>query len=184
MKKFRFVLLALFACVLSMGISSCSDNDNNEEGSKVEAPAMLTFGFYAEDNAGILSKDYVATISTDKKVNLSMPATIDKSSLVARFTTNEGNSVLVSGVTQQSQTTKNDFSAPVDYIVTNSNGTTNAKYTVTITKATDQTWKALADFADTQCYSGMVMKSILRTMFLMWHLANVVPKLRRCGFSN
>lgn len=158
MKKFRFVLLALFACVLSMGISSCSDNDNNEEGSKVEAPAMLTFGFYAEDNAGILSKDYVATISTDKKINLSMPATIDKSSLVARFTTNEGNSVLVSGVTQQSQTTKNDFSAPVDYIVTNSNGTTNAKYTVTITKATDQTWKALADFAETQCYSGMVMK--------------------------
>ena len=158
MKKFRFVLWALFACVLSLGITSCSDDDNNGGGEEVKAPELLTFGFYAEDNAGVLSKDYVATIGTDKNVSISMPATIDKSTLVARFTTNDGNTVMVEGVTQESGKSKNNYSKPVDVIVANSNGTTNAKYTINITKATAQTWKSLADFADTQCYAGSVLK--------------------------
>ena len=38
MKKFRFVLWALFACVLSLGITSCSDDDNNGGGEEVKAP--------------------------------------------------------------------------------------------------------------------------------------------------
>ena len=158
MKKFRLVFWALFACVLSLGMTSCSDDNGDNNGSGEKAPELLSFGFYAEDNAGALSKDYVATIGADKTVSLSMPATIDKSSLVARFTSNDGNTVMVGGVTQQSGQSKNDFSVPVDFIVTNSNGTSNVKYTVNITKAANQTWKSLADFADTQCYSGMVMK--------------------------
>ena len=158
MKKFRLVFWALFACVLSLGMTSCSDDNGDNNGSGEKAPELLSFGFYSEDNAGALSKDYVATIGADKTISLSMPATIDKSSLVARFTSNDGNTVMVGGVTQQSGQSKNDFSVPVDFIVTNSNGTSNVKYTVNITKAANQTWKSLADFADTQCYSGMVMK--------------------------
>ena len=132
------LLLAVFA------LASCSSSDDDVK--KAEAPLMTAFGFYAEDNAGVLSKDYVGTIS-GTSITVSMPSSINKTALVARFTTNEGNKVLVNGVTQVSQTTKNDFTNPVDYTVSNSDGSNNARYSVTITKSSNVSWSEAAVYS-------------------------------------
>lgn len=143
------LLLAVFA------LASCSSSDNDVK--KAEAPLMTAFGFYAEDNAGVLSKDYVGTIS-GTSITVSMPSSINKTALVARFTTNEGNKVLVNGVTQVSQTTKNDFTNPVDYTVSNSDGSNNARYSVTISKATDVSWSEAAVYSASKVFAGAVLK--------------------------
>ncbi len=138
------------ALVLFAAFSSCSDDKNDGTDEGIEAK-LLTFGFYAEDNSSILSEDYIATLSSTA-AKVTMPAFIDKSALVARFTTNDGNIVLVDGVTQVSGTTANDFTAPVDYIV--SNGKQNVKYTVTITKSSNMALVAIPKFADAEIYGG------------------------------
>lgn len=143
----------LLLAVLSL--AACSDGDDDEK-KAAPAPALTSFGFYAEDNAGLLSKDYVATIS-GKAISVSMPASVNKTALVARFTTNEGDKVLVNGVTQVSQSTKNDFTVPVDYTVSNSDGI-NALYTVTISKATDVSWSEAAVYSASEVFAGAVLK--------------------------
>ena len=143
------LLLAVFA------LASCSSSDDDVK--KAEAPLMTAFGFYAEDNAGVLSKDYVGTIS-GTSITVSMPSSINKTALVARFTTNEGNKVLVNGVTQVSQTTKNDFTNPVDYTVSNSDGSNNARYSVTITKSSNVSWSEAAVYSASEVYAGAVLK--------------------------
>ena len=134
MKKF-YSWMTVMAVALSFGFASCSDSDDEPEPEPVAAPELLSFEFKAADNAEVLSADYVGVISAvDKTVKVTMPAFADKSSLVATFTVGEGNTVTVNGVTQQSGVTANDFTAPVDYIVSNSDGSQNIKFTVTVEK--------------------------------------------------
>ena len=140
--------------VLFAAFSSCSDDKNDGTDEGVEAK-LLTFGFYAEDNSSLLSDDYIATLSSTT-AKVTMPAFIDKSALVARFTTNDGNIVLVDGVTQVSGATANDFTAPVDYIV--SNGKQNVKYTITVAKSSNMAWVRMPDFTATSVFSGSVLK--------------------------
>ncbi len=147
-------LFWMAAVVLLAAFSSCSD-DNNDGVDEVVEAKLLTFGFYAEDNAGVLLKDYVAT-DISSTIKIAMPALINKSELVARFTTNEGNVVLIDGVTQVSGTTVNDFTIPVDYIV--SDGKQNVKYTINVTKASDMSWKLMSKFAEKEVFSGAVLK--------------------------
>ncbi len=96
-----------------------------------------------------------------------MPAIVDKSALVARFTVTEGNTIVAGGVAQVSQQTKNDFTAPVDYTVSNSDKTQNLRYTVTVTKANNMAWSEVSvldatavtgDAAVTGVYAGTIMK--------------------------
>lgn len=158
MKKVRdllswsaLLLLAVFT------FAACSDDDDDDK--KAEDAVLTSFGFYAEDNAGVLSRDYVATIPTGSTdITIAMPASVNKSSLVARFTVNDGNKVLVGGVTQTSQSTANDFTNPVDYIVTNSDGTQNVRYAVTITKSTNVAWSEAAVYSSSEVYAGAVLK--------------------------
>lgn len=145
MKKF-YSWMVLMTVALSLGLTSCSDGDDEPTVEPV-APELLTFGFYAADNAEVLSADYEGVVSaTDKTVKVTMPAFADKSSLVAKFTVGEGNTVTVNGVTQQSGVTANDFSVPVDYIVSNAEGTMNAKYTVTVENASNYAWSEVGRF--------------------------------------
>ena len=69
MKILTLMPMALIA------LASCSDNDENVE-DLVETAAvpmladnvmMIAFGFYQEDNIGILSKDYVASVPDYKR---------------------------------------------------------------------------------------------------------------------
>ena len=70
---------------------------------------------------------------SSKTVALSVPYGTNVTGLVATFTTT-GASVKVDGVVQVSETTANDFTNPVVYIVTATDGSTT-QYTVTVTVA-------------------------------------------------
>lgn len=132
----------------SLGFASCSDSKEDGPAPEPAAPELLTFGFTAADNADVLSEDCVGVISeTDKTVKITMPAFADKSSLVAYFTVGEENTVLVNGVRQQSGVTANDFSAPVDYIVSNADGSKNVRYTVSVEKAANYAWSEVARYS-------------------------------------
>ncbi len=114
-----------------------------------ENAQLLSFGFYQAENAG-LSQDYVATVPavaagvTTYDIEIAMPATVDLTALVARFTVNEGNTVIVDGVAQTSGVTKNDFTDPVDYMVRNSTGANNLRYTITVVEASGKAWTEMA----------------------------------------
>lgn len=166
MKTATLLFVALFA------FAACSD-DKEEETPKAEDAALLTFGFYQEDNAGVLSKDYVAEVpavsatATTYNIEIAMPSIVDKSALVARFTVTEGNTIVAGGVAQVSRQTANDFTAPVDYTVSNSDQSQNLRYTVTVTKANNMAWSEVSeldaaavtgDAAVTGVYAGTVLK--------------------------
>ena len=145
MKKF-YSWMTVMAVALSLGFTSCSDSDD-EPVVETAAPQLLTFGFNEAQNVEVLSADYAGVISeSDKTVKVTMPAFADKSSLVASFTVGEGNKVLVNGITQQSGVTANDFTAPVDYIISNADGSKNVKYTVTVEKAADYVWSEVTRY--------------------------------------
>ena len=153
-----FTLMAVITLV------ACSSDNDDDEAPKAEQASLVSFGFYAEDNAGILSKDYVATVptvtgsATSYEIEIPMPAVVDKSALVARFATNSGNKVLVDGVSQESQSSKNNFTAPVDYIVSNSDGTQNLRFTVTITKASNMVWSEAPSIGTATLYGAPVLR--------------------------
>ena len=155
-KKIVMVFVALFAFTVS---------------AVAEDARLLSFGFYKADNSG-LTADYVAEIpafvagTTSYEVNIAMPADVDKSSLIARFTVNSGNSVSVDGVPQTSQFTENDFEDPIDYLVRNSSRNQNIRYTVTVVELKEKSWAEVATLdatalsgneAFTGVYSGAVM---------------------------
>lgn len=147
MKKFYSWMIVMMAMV-SMAFVSCSDKGDDPT-PEAPAPELLSFSFKASDNAGVLTADYTGEISvTDKTVKITMPAFCDKSSLVATFTVGKDNVVTVNGVTQQSGVTANDFNAPVDYIISNSDGTKNDRYTVTVEKASNYAWSEVARYTE------------------------------------
>ena len=169
MKTLTLMPVALIA------LASCSDNDENME-DLVEPAAvpmladnvmMIAFGFYQEDNIGILSKDYVASVPDYKRgvshydISIDLPWFIDKSALVARFTVNPRNITTVNSVPQVSGLLKNNFTAPVDYIVTNTDKTQSVAYTVTITNNDNIDWKEIrvVNFPEIiDIYSGACMR--------------------------
>ena len=133
-KKIVMVFVALFAFTVS---------------AVAEDARLLSFGFYKADNSG-LTADYVAEIpafvagTTSYEVNIAMPADVDKSALVARFTVNSGNSVSVDGVPQTSQFTENDFEDPIDYLVRNSSRNQNIRYTINVVELKAKSWTEVA----------------------------------------
>lgn len=138
--------MTVMAVALSFGLASCSDKkeDVPAEGA---APQLLTFSFNVAQNAEAISADCEGVINeADKTVKVTMPAFADKSALVATFTVGQDNKVLVNGVAQESGVTPNDFSAPVDYIISNADGSQNVKYTVTVEKAADYEWTEIARY--------------------------------------
>lgn len=138
-----FYVLALLAMV-----TACSDDDDPIVEPPIEygEAEMLSFGFYAEDNEGVLFNDYtLESISGD--ITVLLPEYVDKTALVARFEVSEDDSVTVDNVLQESGVTVNDFSSPIDYIV--SEGTNNTKYTVTVDDLPSAVWSQfLADDTD------------------------------------
>ena len=92
MKKI-YSWMTVMAAVLSLGFTSCSDNDEPKK-EESAAPELLSFSFNVAENSEVLSADCVGVISdADKTVKVTMPAFADKSSLIATFTVAEGNTV-------------------------------------------------------------------------------------------
>ena len=134
---FKKVLMA-FAAVFAFASTAVAENAQ-----------LLSFGFYQEDNAG-LSRDYVADVpavvagTNTYDIEIALPASVDLTALVARFTVNSGNTVTVDGVAQTSGVTKNDFTDPVDYMVRNSTGANNLRDTITVVEASGKSWTEVA----------------------------------------
>ncbi|MFV0590460.1 MAG: hypothetical protein ACK5M7_03675 [Draconibacterium sp.] len=145
-----FYVLALLATV-----TACSDDDDPIIEPPVYGEATMTsFGFYAEDNEGIILSDYVVDGVTGD-FSVSLPDYVDKTALVARFVVSENDTVYVNDVQQESGVSANDFSAPVDYIV--SEGTSNTKYTVTVADLPAAVWSlAATDTTDLREFSMRV----------------------------
>lgn len=128
MKTAKFLCAAAFAALTAL--ASCKKE--NEDPVIVPDPELTSFKFELADNPEAISSDIEGVISGDA-VTVSMMKAADKTKLVATFTTNEGDVVKVGDAVQVSGETVNDFTNPVDYIVTNSDGSKSALYSVSIT---------------------------------------------------
>ena len=159
LKKTLFAVMAMFAFAVT---------------ASAEDARLLTFGFYQANNPS-LSKDYLATIpaytagKTTYEFEVALPAGTNLTALVAQFTVNDGNTVTVDGAAQTSGVTANDFTDPVDYTVSNSNKSSNLRYTVTVVEEStvSKVWSEVSvlDAADvtgnaavTGAYAGTIMK--------------------------
>lgn len=123
-------LLCAVAIAALTALVSCKKE--NEDPVIVPDPELTSFKFELANNPEAISSDIEGVISGDA-VTVSMMKAADKTKLVATFTTNEGDVVKVGDVVQVSGETVNDFTNPVDYVVTNSDGSKNAMYSVSIT---------------------------------------------------
>lgn len=128
MKTAKFLCAAAIAALTAL--VSCKKE--NEDHVIVPDPELTSFKFELANNPEAISSDIEGVISGDA-VTVSMMKAADKSRLVATFTANEGDVVKVGDVVQVSGKTVNDFTNPVDYIVTNSDGSKSALYSVSIT---------------------------------------------------
>lgn len=90
-----------------------------------------TFSFQADDNDA-LSNDVTGSIS-GTNIAVTVPASTDVRELKATFTLSNGATAQVGGQPQTSGTTENDFTNPVQYVITAQDGTTTKTYTVTVT---------------------------------------------------
>ncbi len=123
-------LLCAAALAALTALVSCKKE--NEDPVIVPDPELTSFKFELANNPEAIGSDIEGVISGDA-VTVSMMKAADKTKLVATFTTNEGDVVKVGDVVQVSGETVNDFTNPVDYVVTNSDGSKNAMYSVSIT---------------------------------------------------
>ena len=91
---------------------------------------ITAFSFSAAPNSA-LSNDVTGTIS-GTNIALTVPANTDVKALVANFTLSPNATARVGSTVQTSNTTANDFSSPVKYVVTAEDKSTKT-YTVTVT---------------------------------------------------
>jgi len=152
MKQFVFknYLLMAFIGILA---TSCSKS-NDDEVTKAD-PKLLSFGFYEANNEGVIVQDYEVSAVTGTAITIALPKEIDRSELVAQFTASPNTTVTVNGEIQQSGNSVQDFSTPVDYIVTE--GQTNARYTITVVNAADYVWTKLSTYSSDET-NNMIMK--------------------------
>lgn len=139
--KFLFALTLIFSIA-----ASCSSDDSPVVEPEPAEVAITSFGFYAEDNATSIFVDYVVEDITSTAISISLPSETDLTALVARFTTTDGDVVKVGAVQQVSGTTANNFSASVEYLVTEE--TTNKIYTVTVNKLASSVWSLLSTYSE------------------------------------
>lgn len=129
--------LSIAVCVLVV-LASCAKKADVWERAATEQVKMLSFGFYKADNPDVLIRDFVISNVNSNNISVSLPADVDRSALIARFTTSDNDVIRVGSTPQKSGETANDFRAPVDYFL--SEGNYNAKYTVNIIKGGDYIW--------------------------------------------
>jgi len=127
-----------------LAFAACSKEDPEPEPEPIPAEVGIeSFGFYQAENPEVLFADYPGTI-TGTNINVPLPAEVDASSLVARFSTTAGDVVTVQGVTQLSGETSNNFSTPLEYLVNEEE--TNKIYTVSVSKMAAAVWSRLPMF--------------------------------------
>ena len=115
-------------------------------------PALTFFSFDGDKNAKALGKTLVGEIK-GSEIGVAVPQVADITELVATFSTGAGNKVTVNGVEQVSGVTVNDFSNPVDYMVTNLDGSVNAIFSVTLNRQKGE-WTAAPTYEAVPVHAG------------------------------
>ena len=177
MKRILFILL-----VVSSIFASCKGTDPEI----VYESKFISFGFYAEDNTGVIFQDYIIDSVKTTSIAFNLPEEVNKTKLVARFTTSENDIVTVAASVQETAVTVNDFSVPVDYIVTE--GTSNIKYTVTIGKAPAFVWTSLPTLTTDSAVSAIMKVNqkdgIPYFMFKQYRTTSADQKAAMLKFEN
>lgn len=129
------VRVILVLLLVSSIFTSCSENNSTTNTN--DAKAITSFSFTNPAASAAIDENA-------KTVSMTVPHNTDVTALTATFTTT-GAKVDVGSVAQASGTTPNDFTNPVSYVVTASDGST-VTYTVTVMVASDSA-KAITAFS-------------------------------------
>jgi hypothetical protein len=176
MKQLNKLTYYFMIVIAALIVTGCSKEKKDLP--ETADPKMLSFGFYAEDNEDNLFRDYAVNNITDNAIQIELPKEVDRTKLIARFTTTDNASVTVSGVPQQSGITVTNFSTPVDYIVTE--GKTNARYTVTIANAADYVWTRVGAYTDQAVLDfKMAIHPTSHAPYFLYSLSNSDTELRK-----
>lgn len=134
-----------FMAALSLGLTLLASCGKDDEKKEDYVPQTLQFISYAFTQAGnpALDSNYVLSNVTNSVV-IRMPEALDKSALVAEFTLGTNQAAYVGGVKQVSGVTANDFSAPVDYVITDTVSATSIRVTIEIRKILVKKWFSVA----------------------------------------
>ena len=143
-KTLNYLITA--AIGLSTLLASCKPEPNENNKKEVPAPSMLSFKFELSRNPEAISADAIGEIK-GQEVSVNLPKTADLTRLVATFEVGEGDVVKLGDVVQESGVTANDFSQAKDYIVTNSDGSKNAIYSVKINRVNGE-WKLAGTYSE------------------------------------
>ena len=108
--------LKLFLLPLIILFSSCE-----EPTPPAEEPKLLSFSITKEYNESLF-EDVVFQNIDYQDYNYTFSTPVDLTKLRSQFTASEGAIVTVNGVEQKSGISYNDFSSPVEYLVTNADG--------------------------------------------------------------
>ena len=84
-----------------------------------------------------ITEEEVTVDATAHTVAITVPAGTDASDLTAVFTLSTGANASISGTSQTSGVTANDFSSPVAYTITAQDGSTTQVWTITVTVAAE-----------------------------------------------
>ncbi|UYQ94372.1 hypothetical protein MKQ68_04620 [Chitinophaga horti] len=124
---------------------------------KVEKSAAITkFGFYENDNPGVIFKDYVAVI-TGVNINVYVPRETDLTNLAPRFEFSSGATVKVNGVLQESRRNQHNFTNPVAYEVLEAGAVTGDQFIVKVNYLTDPLWVKIGENIIGPRTDGLVM---------------------------
>jgi len=169
----------LYILAVSGALASCS-KDGEDEPVYGEA-TLKSFGFYAEDNEGILFNDYVAAAITPE-ISILLPDYVDKSALIARFEVTEDDVVKVGQTAQTSGVTANNYTVPVDFIV--SEGTNNTKYTINVGNLPAAVWSRVASTSTVLREFVMKVNPSSNVPYIAYVLSNDASENQKAGVFN
>lgn len=126
-------------CCVALMFACGKDKADEDTGNGDYLCEFTSFGFYAEDNEGVLSVDYMGVIS-GSTIAVVMSEDIDKTALKARFTVTEGDVVKVSTKVFESKVTAHNYTGTVDFVVSDPASKMSKVYSVKMQKPTAKTW--------------------------------------------
>ena len=132
-QKNSFILSALFLLSACGGGGGSSSSEAQQPTPPMVQPTLDSFAFLQSNNAS-LDEDITLTLSNDgSSYSATVSSSLALTGLVASFNYT-GSAVTVNGINQQSGSTQNNFTNPVIYRVSNTQGTTR-DYQIVLTKA-------------------------------------------------
>lgn len=139
--------------------------------------AIISFGFYAEDNEGVLFRDYEGEIS-GLNIEVSLPVDAPLDALVARYTTTAGASVAVGGTTQESQVTANNFTSAVTYTVSDAQSEAPDQFVVTVGRLTAPEWVSVptTGLAETTTGIRLALHPVTHAPYVVYRIPNSVAE--------